>query len=475
MQPTSDTSIVILSAGLGTRMRSRKAKVLHRAGGLALVEHVVRTALELAPPENILVVVGYQAEEVRRTLAGYGVSFAHQPEQKGTGDALAVCRPQLGSKPGKLMVLYGDCPLLSAATLRELSRRHDEAGVPATVLTTTLDDPSGYGRILHDADGHVRAIVEHRAATPEQLAVHEINSGIYCFNSELLWKHIGEIRPDNPAAEYYLTDMIAIFRHAGYPVASLHLADPSEVLGINTRVELAGVDRLFRQRKTTELMLAGVTIEKPETVTIDAGVIIGMDTVVEPFAQILGRTRIGEECRIGASAILRDAVVADGAQVLAFSHVEESELEPGARVGPFSRLRMSSHLEPGAVVGNFVELKKTRLGAGAKAQHLAYLGDSTVGAKVNIGAGTITCNYDGARKHPTTIGAGAFIGSNATLVAPVEVGAGSYVGAGSVVTENVPADALALGRARQTTKDGWAARRRAGATASLKAAKPDGQ
>ncbi|MCX6620089.1 MAG: NTP transferase domain-containing protein, partial [Acidobacteria bacterium] len=270
----TDTSIVILSAGLGTRMRSRKAKVLHRAGGMPLAEHVVRTALKLAPPDRVLVVVGYQAGEVRETLHGIPVRFALQTEQKGTGDAVAVCRNQLEGHSGKLLVLLGDCPLLSAATLDALCRRHEEARVAATVITTTLDDPSGYGRILHDPEGNVRAIVEHRAATPEQLAIREINSGIYCFDSSLLWEHIGGIQPNNPAAEYYLTDIIEIFRRAHYPVASLHLEDPSEVLGINTRVELSAVDRIFRQRKVTELMLSGVTIEKPETVTIDAGVTI---------------------------------------------------------------------------------------------------------------------------------------------------------------------------------------------------------
>lgn len=456
----NDTSIVILSAGLGTRMRSRKAKVLHRAGGMSLVEHVVQTALQLTAPERILAVIGYQAEQVREVLRDVPIRFAQQLEQKGTGDALAVCRDQMESHSGKLLVLLGDCPLLSARILRALCLRHDEAGVAATVITTTLDDPSGYGRILHDAEGHVRAIVEHRAATPEQLAIREINAGIYCFDSALLWKHIGEIRPDNPASEYYLTDIIEIFRRAGYPVASFHLDDPSEVLGINTRVELSAVDRIFRQRKTTTLMLSGVTIEKPETVTIDAAVSVGMDTVIEPFAQILGKSAVGENCRIGACSVLRDSELGEGVQVLPFSLVENSRLEQSSRVGPFSRLRMQSQLAPGAVIGNFVELKNTRVGAGSKAQHLAYLGDSQIGAGANIGAGAITCNYDGVKKHPTSIGDGAFIGSNATLVAPVEIGDGAYIGAGSVITDAVPSDALALGRSRQTTKPDWAAKRK---------------
>lgn len=457
----NDTSIVILSAGLGTRMRSRTAKVLHRAGGMTLVEHVVRTALQLTAPERVLAVVGYQAAQVRQALAGTSIRFAFQAEQRGTGDAVAVCRDQLQPHSGKLLVLLGDCPLLSAETLRALCRHHEQSSVAATLITTTLEDPSGYGRILHDAGGRVSAIVEHRAATPEQLAINEINAGIYCFDSALLWKHIGEIQPNNPAAEYYLTDIIEIFRRAGHGVASFHLDDPGEVLGINTRLELSAVDRIFRQRKTTELMLAGVTIEKPETVTIDAEVNIGVDTVIEPFVQILGNSSIGENCRIGACSILRDAGLGEGVQVLPFSFIEDSQLDESSRVGPFSRLRMQSRLASGAIIGNFVELKKTQVGAGSKAQHLSYLGDSRIGAGANIGAGTITCNYDGAKKHPTAIGDNAFIGSNATLVAPIDIGGGAYVAAGSVITEAVPEDALALGRSRQTNKPEWAAKRKA--------------
>ncbi len=454
-------TIVILAAGQGTRMKSKKPKVLHEAGGVPLIEHVVSTALELAPPERVFVVVGRQAEEVEERIRPYGVGSIQQTEQGGTGHALLVCRERLGSERGRILVLYGDCPLLSAATLHRLVDAQENSGSAATVMTTVLDDPTGYGRVLHAEDGSVRAIVEQKAATPEQLSVREINSGIYCFRGDLLWKHLGEIRPDNPAREYYLTDIVELFRRAGYKVKPMLLDDSSEVLGINTRAELAVVDRLFRERKVRRLMLDGVTIEKPETVTIDAGVSIGRDTTVEAFARILGRTVIGEDCRIGACSILRDATLADSVEVAPYTIVESSRLDRGARVGPFARLRMQAHLEPDAVVGNFVELKKTRLGTKSKSNHLAYLGDSTIGAGVNVGAGTITCNYDGKSKHPTRIGDGAFIGSNATLVAPLEIGAGSYVAAGSVVTETVPEDALALGRARQVNKEGWAKKRRA--------------
>lgn len=453
-------NILILAAGLGTRMKSRQAKVLHRAGGRPLIEHVVRTALELVPPERVTVVVGHQAEQVQAAVSRYGVRFALQAEQKGTGHAVLAAREAAGAEAGFIVVLYGDCPLLSAATLRELLRRHAESEAAATVITTVLEDPTGYGRIVTDASGRLVAIVEQKAATPEQLEIREINSGIYCFRAELLWRHLGEIGTENPAGEYYLTDIIGIFRRHGYAVSTFRLEDATEILGINTRVELAAVDKILRERKVRQLMLDGVTIERPETVTIDPDVRIGVDTVVEAFAQILGETEIGEECRIGSGAIVRDSRLGDRVEVAPYTLINRSVLEAGVRAGPFSRLRFDNHLEADAAVGNFVELKKTRLGRGSKALHLAYLGDATIGEAVNIGAGTITCNYDGARKHQTTIHRGVFVGSNATLVAPIELGEGSYIGAGSVITDPVPPDALALGRARQVNKEGWARRRR---------------
>ncbi len=329
------------------------------------------------------------------------------------------------------------------------------------LLTARMADPTGYGRVIRNDRGHVAAVVEQKAGTPEQLAIREANMGIYCYRADLFWKHVDEIRPENPAHEYYLTDMVEILNRAGHHVEALEIDDEREALGINTRLELAEVDRLLRGRKLRELMLEGVTIEKPETVTVDAGVRIGMDTVIEPFAQILGRTTIGENCRIGACSIVQDSEIADEVEIGAFTIVGTSRLERGVHAGPFARLRMENHVEEGAHIGNFVELKKTRMGANAKANHLAYLGDSQIGARVNIGAGTITCNYDGFHKHPTKIGEGAFIGSNSTLVAPIEIGDGAYVGAGSVVTDPVPADALAIGRGRQVVKEDWARKRRA--------------
>jgi bifunctional UDP-N-acetylglucosamine pyrophosphorylase/glucosamine-1-phosphate N-acetyltransferase len=453
-------NVVILAAGLGTRMKSKHAKVLHRAGGMTLVEHVVRTASEITDPEWITVVVGYQAHRVEAALAHTGVKFVEQHEQKGTGHALMMCRHAIEERGGLVVVIYGDGPLLSAKTIRRLIEKQESGNTAAALITTNMGDPTGYGRVLLDEQGYVRAIVEQKAATEEQLRIKLANSGIYCFRADLLWKHIGEIVPNNPAHEYYLTDMAEILTRAGQHVAPLLVEDTQELLGINTRVELAMVDGILRERKARELMLAGVTIEKPETVSIDVDVKVGMDTIIEPFTRILGRTVIGEDCHIGAGAIVSDSHLADRVEILPMTIVNQSRVDTGAHVGPFARLRIENHVETGAHIGNFVELKKTRLGAGAKASHLAYLGDSDIGERVNIGAGTITCNYDGVRKSQTKIGKGAFVGSNSTLVAPVEIGEGSYVGAGSVITDAVPADALALGRGRQVIKPEWAARKR---------------
>jgi bifunctional UDP-N-acetylglucosamine pyrophosphorylase/glucosamine-1-phosphate N-acetyltransferase len=453
-------TVVILAAGLGTRMKSRRAKVLHQAGGRTLVEHAVETALSLAAPQRVFVVVGHQADQVRSAVEGRGVGFIQQTEQKGTGHALIAGRESLAQLGGLLVVYYGDCPLIPATLLASLVAQQGRSDAAATLVTTELEDPTGYGRVIRDESGTVRAIVEQKAATPEQLAVREANVGIYCFQAGPFWKHIDELRPNNPAREYYLTDMIEILIRAGHTIDAFRAGNPMELLGINNRVELAAADRTFRERKVRELMLAGVTVEKPETVSVDHAVSIGIDTVIEPFAQILGNTRIGEACRIGACSIVRDSELGDGVQVGPFTIISSSRAGAGAQIGPYSRLRMDNDVAPGAHIGNFVELKKTRMGAGAKANHLAYLGDSIIGENVNIGAGTITCNYDGRAKHQTKIGNGAFVGSNATLVAPVEIGDGAYLAAGSVITDPVPPDSLALGRARQVVKENWARKRR---------------
>ncbi len=452
----SKTSVVILAAGLGTRMKSKMAKVLHRAGGLALIEHVVRTARAVAEPADIVAVVGHQAEAVAQAVEPLGVRTALQAEQKGTGHAVAVARPHLEHAGGLLVVLYGDVPLLSAATVRNLVERHEASGKDATVLTCEIEDPAAYGRIVRDpASGNVAAIVEFKACTEEQKKIREINSGIYCFNADLVWRYIGEIQTDNPAGEYYLTDLVEIFNRNGHTVGAMQVEDFSELLGINNKVELAAMDNFFRARKVRELMLDGVTIERPETVTVDVDVKVGAEVTIESNVRLLGATSIGDESYVGAGSIIENSTIGEAVEILPYSLIAGSEIGGKARLGPFARLRSPNKVGAGCHIGNFVELKNTQMEAGAKANHFAYLGDSSIGSKTNVGAGTIVCNYDGVRKHKTTIGKEAFIGSNSTLVAPIEIGDGVYVAAGSVITESVPEAALALGRARQTVKPGW--------------------
>jgi len=454
-------NVVILAAGLGTRMKSKKAKVLHEAGGDTLLNHVIRAALQITQPERIVAVVGHQADRVRESVRTAGVRFAEQREQKGTAHAVLCARDAVDSREGLVLVLNGDGPLLQATTLHRLVTKQSGSGLGATIVTTRLADPTGYGRILWDTEGMIAGIVEQKAATPSQLEIKEVNPGCYCFDAAALWRHIDDVQPNNPAHEYYITDMVEVLNRQGLRVASLLVEDETELLGINTRVELAVADKLLRARKAQALMLAGVTIEQPDTVTIDADVQAGEDSIVEANVQLRGTTRIGSNCRVGTGTVLRDCIVEDGAEILPYVVAENSVIGSSAYVGPFARLRMNAEVRPAAHVGNFVELKNTRLGEGSKANHLAYLGDASIGSKVNVGAGTITCNYDGERKHRTTIGEGAFVGSNSTLVAPLSIAEGAYIGAGSTITKDVESDSLALGRAHQVDKPGWAKKRRA--------------
>ncbi len=454
----SDVTVVILAAGLGTRMKSNQAKVLHSAGGQTLIRHAVDAARSIAPPERIFVVVGHQAELVRQNVEDRGVRFIVQTEQRGTGHALLCGRPELDKLGGLLVIFYGDCPLILPSTLTQLVARQQESGAAATLISTRLKDPTGYGRVIRTEDHNVAAIVEQKAANTEQLAVHEINAGIYCLEADLFWDGIKELTPNNPANEYYLTDMVEILIRRQRIVQDFHVKESSELLGINNRVDLAAADRVFRDRKVHQLMLDGVTIEKPETITIDSQVRVGIDSVIEPFAQLRGNTVAGERCRIGACSIITDSELGDDVVIEPFTLVGKSKLERGVHAGPYARLRMDNQVGEGAHIGNFVELKKTKMGAGVKAGHLAYLGDSDIGAGTNIGAGTITCNFDGVNKHVTKIGENAFVGSNSTLVAPVEIAGHTYIAAGSVITKTVPEDALAIGRARQENKEGYAKR-----------------
>jgi bifunctional UDP-N-acetylglucosamine pyrophosphorylase/glucosamine-1-phosphate N-acetyltransferase len=461
----SELAIVILAAGKGTRLRSRRAKVLHRAGGRALVEHVVRAARELGAP--VFVVVGHQGEEVAKLVEPVGARTILQEPQGGTGHALQVTRGALENFR-RAIVVPGDAPLVRAETLAALARTHQAAGAAATVLTAVLDDPSGYGRILREPDGAVRAIVEQKAASETELAIREINSGMYCFELGTLWSLIGDLRPENVHRELYLTDVVALLNLRGERVAAQRAEDPKEILGCNTRRELADVDRVFRRRKVDALMAAGVTFYLPETALLDPDVEIGADTVIEPCVELLGATRIGAGVTVSTGCVIADSVIEDDAFIRPHSLVVASRLGRGVVVGPFAHLRDGAEVAAGARVGNYVEMKKSRLGEGSKAMHLTYLGDAKIGRDTNIGAGTITCNYDGVRKNPTTIGSRVFIGSGTELVAPVEVGDGAYVAAGSTVTESVPPDSLAIARAQQVTKRDWARARRA----KLAGAKP---
>ena len=454
-----DTSIVLLAAGKGTRMRSDLAKVLHRAGGRSLVEHVVGACLPLKPAQ-LLVVVGHQAEEVSAVVTELGAQTVLQQPQRGTGHAVQIARRAIRRSAKIVLVVPGDAPLLRTETLAALLDTHRRGEAAATILTAELDDPTDYGRILRDSEGRVQAIVEEKSATPEQRAIREVNSSIYCFTLTKLWPCLNSLRPENAHRELYLTDVIGLLRQRNERVLAYVAPDSREILGCNTRAALADVDRIFRARKAAELMDSGVTIYLPETVVIDPEVTAGPDTLVEPGVQLLGKTRIGARCKIQTGSILRDARVDDDSVIGPHSILDSGRVWPKAKIGPFSHLRPGSDIRKGAHVGGFVEIKKSVVHEGAKVPHLSYIGDASIGRDSNIGAGTITCNYDGFAKYPTTIGEGVFIGSDTALVAPVRVGRGAYVAAGSTITENVPADALALARGRQVNKPGWAAARR---------------
>jgi bifunctional UDP-N-acetylglucosamine pyrophosphorylase / glucosamine-1-phosphate N-acetyltransferase len=454
-----DTAIVLLGAGKGTRMRSELAKVLHRAGGLPLVEHVVRACQPLKPAQ-LLVVVGHQAEEVSAVITSLGAQTVLQQPQRGTGHAMQVARRAIRKSAKLAIVVPGDAPLLRTETLAALLDAHRHGEAAATILTAELNDPTDYGRVLRDSEGRVQAIVEEKSATPEQRAIREVNSSIYCFTLAKLWPCLTALRPENAHRELYLTDVIGLLRQQNERVLAYVAPDSQEILGCNTRAALADVDRIFRARKAAELMESGVTIYLPETVVIDPKVTAGPDTIVEPGVQLLGKTRIGARCKIQTGSILLDSRVDDDAVIAAYSVLDSCRVWPKAKVGPFSRLRPGSDIRQGAHVGGFVEIKKSVIHEGAKVPHLSYIGDATIGRDSNIGAGTITCNYDGFAKYPTTVGEGVFIGSDTALVAPVRVGSGAYVAAGSTITENVPADALAIARGRQANKPGWAAARR---------------
>jgi bifunctional UDP-N-acetylglucosamine pyrophosphorylase / glucosamine-1-phosphate N-acetyltransferase len=456
-------AIVIMAAGKGTRLKSKRPKVVHEIGGKALLRHVVDAARQVALPQDIYVVVGHGSDQVKACVADLGVKFVSQPEQQGTGHAIQLVRPAVQGYEN-LIVLSGDVPLILPETIGRLRDFHLAERATMTLLTAELETPFGYGRVLRQAGktNEVEAIVEERDLNPEQEGVREINSGLYAFAREALYAHIDSLEAHSAQGEFYLTDMAGILVQAGLRVVALQVEDSSEVLGANTIEEMMQLDANLRLRSARRLMANGVTIFRPETTVIDADVVVGADTVIEPFVQLLGATRIGEDCRIRSYSVLENAVLGNKVLIRHGCMVSDSQVRDSALVGPYSHLRPGSDIGEGAHIGNFVETKKTRLGKGSKANHLTYLGDSEIGEQVNIGAGVITCNYDGVNKTMTLIEDGVFVGSDSTLVAPLKLSKGAYVAAGSCITEDVPEDALALGRARQAIKPGWAKRRRAG-------------
>lgn len=453
----SDTHVVVLAAGKGTRMKSALPKVLHRAAGQPLIEYVLRTAASVQPV-SVVVIVGHQAELVEAALANRaGVSCALQEPQLGTGHALLQAEPALRDAHGTVVLLSGDVPLLRAQTLAALLRTHTGQRAAATVLTAVVDAPGGYGRIVRDG-GRIAAIVEHKDATPAEREIREINSGIYAFDLVPLFGALRDIGSSNAQGEYYLPDLVKIYRARGLPVETVTAPDAHEILGVNSRKELAEVGAILRMTKNDELMDAGVTIVDPAATYIGPDVAIGADTIVHPGVHLDGRTRVGSKCEIHAGVRIIDSTIDDGVVINNFCVIADSHVSSGARIGPFAHIRPQSDVGVDAHVGNFVELKKTTLGRGSKANHLSYLGDATIGDRVNVGAGTITCNYDGTTKHPTVIEDGAFIGSDSQLIAPVRVGKGAYVAAGSSITDDVPEGSLAIARGKQTNKEGWVAR-----------------
>jgi bifunctional UDP-N-acetylglucosamine pyrophosphorylase/glucosamine-1-phosphate N-acetyltransferase len=457
-------AIAIMAAGKGTRLKSQLPKVLHEVGGKPLLAHVIAAAARVVPANDIYAIIGHEADRVRAALQSTGVNFVLQAEQRGTGHALMVAQPEL-RKYDHVIVLSGDAPLITPETIGRLRDFHLEERAAMTLLTAELNPPTGYGRVIRKSarSAEARAIVEEKSATPAQKKIHEINAGFYVFAVEPLFNHISELSTENPHGEYYLTDMAAVLRKTRQRVVAWRTSTPGEVLGANTRAELAAIDEEMRIAKCRQLMADGVTIFYPATCVIDKDVEIAPDTVIEPFVQILGKSRIGTGCRIRSYCVIRDSEIGDGVMVRPGCVLEDVRVGENAVLGPYSHLRPGSDIGEGAHVGNFVETKKIKLGKGSKANHLTYLGDAEIGSGVNIGAGTITCNYDGVHKHTTVIEDGVFIGSDSTLVAPVRVGKGAYVGAASCITENIPEDALAIGRARQIVKEGWARGKRAAA------------
>ncbi|SKA00130.1 UDP-N-acetylglucosamine pyrophosphorylase /glucosamine-1-phosphate N-acetyltransferase [Trichlorobacter thiogenes] len=456
----SVSAALILAAGKGTRMKSGLVKVLHELAGRPMLGWPLAAARE-AGAAQIVVVAGHQADLVQKRFAtDTGIRIALQEEQLGTGHAVSCSLSQLGGLTGSVLILCGDTPLLTGATLQHLASEHAASGAAVTVLTARLDRPFGYGRIVRDSEGRVRRIVEQKDASPEEQAIDEVNSGIYCMDLAFLRDHIGRLGSENAQNEYYLTDLvgIAVAEHAG--CAAVVADDPDEIMGVNDRVQLAHAASVLRQRINLQLMLSGVTLVDPAQTYIDAGVQVGSDTIIWPGCVLRGSTTIGSGCELESNVQVTDCSIADRVHLKAGSVLAESQVFEDVAIGPMAHLRPGTVLQAQVKIGNFVETKKVVMGVGSKASHLTYLGDAEVGRDVNIGCGTITCNYDGKRKHKTVIGDGVFVGSDVQLVAPVTVGANALIAAGTTVTQDVPPDSLAIARTPQVNKDGWCLKKR---------------
>lgn len=444
------TDIVILAAGQGTRMRSSKPKVLHPIAGKPMVQHVIDQAKTI-PNSRIHLVVGHGAEQVKTALQGYDINYVYQHEQLGTGHAVAQALPFLADN-SRVLILYGDVPLTPAALMSALLEPVSEQSM--SLLTVTLNNPQGYGRIVRQ-QGNIAAIVEQKDASPEQLAITEVNTGIMAVSQALLAKWLPQLSSNNAQGEYYLTDVIAMAAAESIAVESLQPEYEQQVQGVNNRIQQAELERWYQLQLANELMLAGASLADPNRVDIRGQVQVGSDCNIDINVVFEGEVVLGDRVNIGPNCILRNCVIASGTVIEANSLIDQSTVAENCHIGPFARLRPQTELLAGAKIGNFVETKKSIIGVGAKVNHLTYIGDADIGAKANVGAGTITCNYDGVNKFKTVIGAGAFIGSNTSLIAPITIGAGAVVGAGSTISKDVEANALAVGRARQISKADW--------------------
>jgi len=444
-------SIVILAAGQGTRMRSAQPKVLHRIGGMPLLRHVINTASQLNP-DSIHVVFGHGGEQVREVLADAEVAWIEQAEQLGTGHALDQAMPSIDND-STVLVLYGDVPLITPETLRSMVEQAGSGKL--SVLTAVLDNPSGYGRMVRDDDGRLASIVEHKDASEEQLRIREINTGFLAAPAGLLRGWLSKLDNSNVQGEYYLTDIIAMAATDGIPVESASAADEFEILGVNDRVQLASLERSYQRRLANQLMCAGVTLADPARIDIRGELVAGNDCSIDVNVIFEGNVSLGNGVCIGPNCVISNTRIGDGTRVFANCVIEDAAIGGSSRIGPFARIRPETELDERVHVGNFVEIKKSRIAAGSKVNHLSYIGDTRMGTDVNIGAGTITCNYDGANKHLTEIGNDVFVGSDTQLVAPVRVGDGATIGAGTTVTREVPPGELTLSRSPQKTIEGW--------------------